>query len=91
MAGINQNAIPESAETPNATTDVNNEARKNELYAHRNRQLRVGRRRMRFQGQGREFESLRVFVTGDEIHHIAVEMKQWKVIQPYLEALSFNG
>lgn len=26
-----------------------------------------------------------------EIHHIAVEMKQWKVIQPYLEALSFNG
>ena len=26
-----------------------------------------------------------------EIHNIAVEMKQWKVIQPYLEALSFNG
>ena len=26
-----------------------------------------------------------------DIHNIAVEMKQWKVIQPYLEALSFNG
>ena len=26
-----------------------------------------------------------------EIHNIAVEMKQWKVIQPYLDALSFNG
>lgn len=26
-----------------------------------------------------------------EIHGIAVEMKQWNVIQPYLEALSFNG
>jgi uncharacterized protein (DUF58 family) len=47
------------------------EARKNELYAHRNRQLRVGRRRMRFKGHGREFESLREFVTGDEIHHIS--------------------
>jgi uncharacterized protein (DUF58 family) len=47
------------------------EAKKNELYAHRNRELRTGRRRMRFKGQGREFESLREFVTGDEIHHIA--------------------
>jgi uncharacterized protein (DUF58 family) len=47
------------------------EARKNELYAHRNRQLKVGRRRMRFKGQGREFESLREFVNGDEIHHIS--------------------
>ncbi len=47
------------------------EARKNELYAHRNRQLKVGRRRMRFKGQGREFESLRDFVNGDEIHHIS--------------------
>jgi predicted transcriptional regulator of viral defense system len=26
-----------------------------------------------------------------EIHRIATEMKQWKVMQPYLEALSFNG
>lgn len=47
------------------------EAKKNELYAHRNRQLRLGRRRMRYKGQGREFESLRDFVTGDEIHHIS--------------------
>lgn len=29
--------------------------------------------------------------TPAEIHNIAVEMKQWKAIQPYLEALSFNG
>lgn len=47
------------------------EARKNELYAHRNRQLRLGQRRMRYKGQGREFESMREFVTGDEIHHIS--------------------
>ena len=26
-----------------------------------------------------------------ELHNIAVEMKQWKIMQPYLEALSFNG
>lgn len=30
-------------------------------------------------------------VTPAQIHGIASEMKQWKVIQPYLEALSFNG
>lgn len=47
------------------------EARKNELYAHRSRQLRVGRRRVRYKGQGREFESMREFVNGDEIHHIS--------------------
>jgi uncharacterized protein (DUF58 family) len=47
------------------------EARKNELYAHRNREIAVGLRRMRYKGQGREFESLREFVTGDEIHHIS--------------------
>jgi uncharacterized protein (DUF58 family) len=47
------------------------EARKNELYAHRNREISVGLRRMRHKGQGREFESLREFVTGDEIHHIS--------------------
>jgi hypothetical protein len=29
--------------------------------------------------------------TPAEIHNIAAEMKQWKVVQPYLEALSFNG
>jgi uncharacterized protein (DUF58 family) len=47
------------------------EARKNELYAHRNREISAGLRRMRHKGQGREFESLREFVTGDEIHHIS--------------------
>ncbi|GAA4025251.1 hypothetical protein GCM10022280_27650 [Sphingomonas swuensis] len=29
--------------------------------------------------------------TPAEIHNIAAEMKQWKVIQPYLEALTING
>ncbi|HZS46274.1 MAG TPA: DUF58 domain-containing protein [Blastocatellia bacterium] len=47
------------------------EAKKNELYAHRNRELRMGQRKMRFKGQGREFESLREFVPGDEIRHIS--------------------
>jgi len=47
------------------------EAKKNELYAHRNRELRLGQRRMRGRGQGREFESLREFVIGDEIRHIS--------------------
>jgi hypothetical protein len=26
-----------------------------------------------------------------EIHNIAAEMKQWKIIQPYLEALTLDG
>lgn len=47
------------------------EARKNELFAFRNRQMRLGQRRMRVKGQGREFESMREFVNGDEIHHIS--------------------
>ncbi len=47
------------------------EAKKNELYAHRNRQINPGLRRMRLRGQGREFESLRDFVIGDEIRHIS--------------------
>lgn len=42
-----------------------------ELMAHRHRQMLVGSRRMRFRGHGREFESLRDFVVGDEIRHIA--------------------
>lgn len=46
------------------------EAQRNELYAHRNRELRSGHRRLRLRGQGREFESLRDFVIGDEIRHI---------------------
>lgn len=47
------------------------EAKKNELYAHRNRRPDPGLRRMRLRGQGREFESLREFVIGDEIRHIS--------------------
>lgn len=47
------------------------EAKKNELYAHRNRELRAGQRRVRLKGQGREFESLREFVVGDEVRHIS--------------------
>ncbi|MCI0486026.1 MAG: DUF58 domain-containing protein [Blastocatellia bacterium] len=47
------------------------EAKKNELYAHRNRRPDPGLRRMRLRGHGREFESLRDFVIGDEIRHIS--------------------
>ena len=47
------------------------EARKHEIYAHRNRRPEPGLRRMRVRGQGREFESLREFVMGDEIRHIS--------------------
>lgn len=47
------------------------EAKKHELYAHRNRRPEPGLRRMRVRGQGREFESLREFVIGDEIRHIS--------------------
>jgi uncharacterized protein (DUF58 family) len=47
------------------------EAKKHEIYAHRNRRPEPGLRRMRMRGQGREFESLREFVIGDEIRHIS--------------------
>lgn len=47
------------------------EARKHEIYAHRNRRPEPGLRRMRVRGHGREFESLREFVIGDEIRHIS--------------------
>jgi uncharacterized protein (DUF58 family) len=48
-----------------------NEAKKHELFAHRNRRPEPGLRRMRTRGQGREFESLREFAVGDEIRHIS--------------------
>jgi uncharacterized protein (DUF58 family) len=48
-----------------------NEAKKHELFAHRNRRPEPGLRRMRMRGQGREFESLREFAVGDEIRHIS--------------------
>jgi len=47
------------------------EARKHEIYAHRNKRPELGLRRMRIRGQGREFESLREFAIGDEIRHIS--------------------
>ncbi|MEK6322573.1 MAG: DUF58 domain-containing protein [Acidobacteriota bacterium] len=58
------------------------EARKHEIYAHRNRRPEPGLRRMRVRGQGREFESLREFVIGDEIRHIswAASARRGKVI-----------
>lgn len=48
-----------------------NEAKRYELHAQRNRQLMAGLRRTRLRGQGREFESLRDYVLGDELRHIS--------------------
>lgn len=48
-----------------------NEAKRHELYAQRNRQLMAGMRRTRLRGQGREFESLRDYVLGDELRHVS--------------------
>jgi uncharacterized protein (DUF58 family) len=47
------------------------EAHKYELQAQRNRLLQAGLRRVRLRGQGREFESLRDYVTGDELRHVS--------------------
>jgi uncharacterized protein (DUF58 family) len=47
------------------------EAQKYELQAQRNRLLQAGLRRVRLRGQGREFESLRDYVPGDELRHVA--------------------
>jgi len=48
-----------------------NEARRHELSAQRNRQMLLGMRKTRVHGQGREFESLRDYVRGDEMRHIS--------------------
>lgn len=58
------------------------EAKKHEIFAHRNRRPEPGLRRMRVRGQGREFESLREFVVGDEIRHVswAATARRGKVI-----------
>jgi uncharacterized protein (DUF58 family) len=48
-----------------------NEARRHEISARRNRQLMAGMRRTRLRGQGREFESLRDYVRGDELRHVS--------------------
>jgi uncharacterized protein (DUF58 family) len=47
------------------------EAKRHELLARRNRDLLAGLRRTPARGQGREFESLRDYVQGDEMRHIA--------------------
>ena len=48
-----------------------NEARRHELSARRNRQMLIGARKTRVRGQGREFESMRDYVRGDEMRHIS--------------------
>ena len=48
-----------------------NEARRHELSARRNRQMLIGMRKTRVRGQGREFESMRDYVRGDEMRHIS--------------------
>src|SRR5215510_6625260 len=48
-----------------------NEARRHELSARRNRQMLLGARKTRVRGQGREFESMRDYVRGDEMRHIS--------------------
>jgi uncharacterized protein (DUF58 family) len=66
---IKQARVPASARVkvyPNI-----NEARRHELSAQRSRQMLSGYRRTRVRGQGREFESLRDYVHGDEIRHIS--------------------
>ncbi len=47
------------------------EARRHELSALRNRQMLIGMKKSRIRGQGREFESLRDYVRGDEMRHIS--------------------
>jgi uncharacterized protein (DUF58 family) len=66
---IRQARIP-AAESVKVYPNLN-EARKQELFAQRNRQLLAGLRRTKVRGQGREFESLRDYVRGDELRHIS--------------------
>lgn len=47
------------------------DAKKHELFAQRNRQLITGLRRSRVRGQGKEFESIREYVRGDELRHVS--------------------
>lgn len=47
------------------------EARKHDLDALRQRQLLAGLRQTRLRGQGKEFESLRDYVRGDELRHVS--------------------
>ncbi|MBK8313681.1 MAG: DUF58 domain-containing protein [Acidobacteria bacterium] len=66
---VRQVRIPAS-ETVKVYPNIN-EARRHELSARRNRQQLLGHRRTRMRGQGREFESLRDYVRGDEMRHIS--------------------
>jgi len=47
------------------------EAKKYELFAQRNRRLITGIRRTRTRGHGKEFESLRDYVRGDELRNVS--------------------
>ncbi|MEK7829613.1 MAG: DUF58 domain-containing protein [Acidobacteriota bacterium] len=64
---VKQAVIP-AAESVKVYPNIN-EAKRYEIHAQRNRQL--GLRRSRVRGQGREFESLRDYVIGDELRHIS--------------------
>ena len=66
---IKQGLVP-AAETVKVYPNIN-QARQHELSARRNRQLAAGLRRTRLRGQGREFESLRDYVRGDELRHVS--------------------
>lgn len=66
---IKQARIP-AAENIKVYPNIN-EARRHELSARRSRQLLTGQRKTRLRGQGREFESLRDYVRGDEIRTIS--------------------
>ncbi|MCI0393128.1 MAG: DUF58 domain-containing protein [Acidobacteria bacterium] len=66
---IRQGRIP-AAERIKVYPNIN-EASRHELSARRNRQLLQGLRKTRLRGQGREFESLRDYVRGDEIRNIS--------------------
>ncbi|MGH9798741.1 MAG: DUF58 domain-containing protein, partial [Blastocatellia bacterium] len=60
----------EAAESVKVYPNIN-EAKRYEIFARRNRQLMAGMRRTRLRGQGREFESLRDYVLGDELRHVS--------------------
>jgi len=66
---IKQARIP-AAENVKVYPNIN-EAKRHELFAQRNRQMMSGLRKTRLRGQGREFESLRDYVLGDELRHVS--------------------
>ncbi len=66
---VKQARIP-AAENVKVYPNIN-EAKRHELFAQRNRQMMSGLRKTRLRGQGREFESLRDYVLGDELRHVS--------------------